>query len=263
VSFVIWFVYALGHPRPDEPRFLYRFRRHPSAIPEYLAYLARGLFHPHLLRTGSTPQERVEPLPGDDLLADPGWQETRATTVDIPAGELWPWIVQMGGSRGGWYWWTPGEAFPEYAAYVTNTYEVLEQFQTLSVGDRLSDGGPYATAERGNWIVRAIEPNRYLVLHGARQMTAGPDFEAGKQTPKGMWFESSWAFVLKPIGPEQTRLLVRVRIKGGPAWLFRAMMLTLGKGDTSAHASMLERIKARSEAAYYSRARRETPITLG
>jgi hypothetical protein len=248
--FVVWFVYRLGHPKPGEPRFIYKLRRHPSAIPEYLAYLARGLFHPHLLRTGSTKQERVDPLPGDDLIPRPHFQETRARTVDVPADRLWPWIVQMGGGRGGWYWWSPGEEFPEYASYVYIADDILEQFQTLNVGDRLSDGGPYATEERGNWTVRAIEPNSHLVLYAARQVTAGADYDPEKHTPKGIWFETSWAFVLKPIGPRQTRLLVRVRGLGGPAWLLSVMRLTLLKGDTAAHGSMLERIKARAEARY-------------
>lgn len=118
------------------------------------------------------------------------------------------------------------------------------------MGDRLSDGGPYATEERGNWTVRSIEPNRHLVLHAARQVTAGEDFAPEKQSGKGLWFVSSWAFVLRPIGPGQTRLLVRVRAIGGPAWQFAIIRHILGKGDTAAHSSMLERIKARAEAAY-------------
>jgi hypothetical protein len=249
-SFVVWFLYRLGHPKPDEPRFIYKLRRHPSAIPEYLAYLARGLFHPHLLRTGSTRQERLASLPGDELIPRPHFQETRAKTVDVPPDQLWPWIVQMGGGRGGWYWWSPGEEFPEYASYVYIADDVLEQFQTLNVGDRLSDGGPYATEDRGNWTVRAIEPNRHLVLYAARQVTAGPDYDPGKERAQGLWFVCSWAFVLKPTGPAQTRLLVRVRGHGGPAWLLTVMRLTLLKGDTAAHGSMLERIKARAEARY-------------
>jgi hypothetical protein len=88
----------------------------------------------------------------------------------------------------------------------------------LSIVDKLSDGGPYATEERGNWTVRSMEPNRHLVLYAARQVTAGEDFDPERHTPKGIWFVTSWAFVLRPIGPEQTRLLVRVRGIGGPAW---------------------------------------------
>jgi hypothetical protein len=250
VSFGVWFLYRLGHPRPGEPRFIYKFRRHPSAIPEYLAYLARGLFHPHLLRTGSTKQERADSFPGDDLVPLPQWQETRARTIDVPAHHVWPWIVQMGAGRGGWYWWSPCEEFPEYAPYVYVADEILEQFQTLSVGDRLSDGGPYATEERGNWTVRAIKPNSHLVLYAARQVSGGADYDPDQDTPQGIWFVCSWAFVLRPIGPEQTRLLVRVRATGGPASFFLLLRFILGKGDTAAHSSMLERIKTRAEAAY-------------
>ncbi len=258
-SFAVWFLYRLGHPQPNEPRFIYRFRRHPSAIPEYLAYLARGLFHPHLLRAGSSRQERANRLPGDDLIPRPQWQETRAKTIDVPADQLWPWIVQMGGGRAGWYWWTPGEAFPEYAPYVSRTDEILEQFQTLNIGDKLSDGGPYVTDERGNWTVRAIEPNSHLVLYAARQVTGGTDYDPERDTPQGMWFVSSWAFVLKPIGPKQTRLLVRVRAIGGPVWMFFILRFILGKGDTAAHSSMLERIKAQAEV-YYTRQVSAMPV---
>ncbi len=38
------FLYVMGHPSPREPVFIRRFRLHPSAIPEYIALLARGLF---------------------------------------------------------------------------------------------------------------------------------------------------------------------------------------------------------------------------
>ncbi len=249
-SFLFWFLYAMGHPRPGEPRFIYRFRRHPSAIPEYIALLAYGLFQPRLLRTGATRTESIERLPGDDLVPHPLWEETRAITVDIPPEHLWPWIVQMGGGRGGWYWWTPGEAFPEYASYVTQTYRILPQFQSLNIGDRLSDGGPYATQERGNWVIRAIEPCSHLVLYAARQVSGGADYDPAVHRPGGVWFVSSWAFVLRPTGRRRTRWLVRVRATGGPAWFFPLIRLVLGKGDTVAHRSMFERVKARAEANY-------------
>ncbi len=249
-SFIVWFLYRMGHPRPGEPGFIYQLRRHPSAIPEYLALLGYGLFHPRFLRTGATRAESTQSFPGDDLVPRPRWQETRATTIDVPPDHLWPWIVQMGGGRGGWYWWTPGEAFPEYAQYISHTYDILPQFQTLAVGDKLSDGGPYATDDRGNWVVKSIEPNCHLVLHAARQVSGGSDYDPALQKPKGIWFVSGWAFVLRPISRAQTRLLVRVRATGGPPWVFFFIRTVLGKGDTVAHRSMFERIKSRAEVCY-------------
>ncbi len=255
ILFLVWFMYRMGHPAPGEPRFIYNFRRNPSAIPEYLALLARGLFHPHLLRSGSSKQERLDVLPGDDLIPRPQFEETRAATIDVPLNYLWPWIVQLGGGRGGWYWWTPGEAFPEYTQYVTNTTEILEQFQLLEVGDRLSDGGPYVTEDRGNWIVKAVEPNQHLVLYAARQVSGGADFDPARYTPKGIWFVSSWAFVLRSLGSGQTRLLVRLRVTAGPPIAFLMLRPILGIGDRVAHQSMFERIKARAEAYYKQRGR--------
>ncbi len=246
---VLVFVYLMGHPSPKEPRFIYNLRRHPSAIPEYVALLGYGLFRPRLFCTGATRQEKGCPLPGDELVARPQLKETRATTINVPASQLWPWIVQMGGGRGGYYWWTPGEAFPEYAQYIVNTYDVLPQFQQLNVGDRLSDGGPYSTEERGTWEVRAIEPGRHLVLYAARQVSGGADFDRSQLKPKGIWFICSWVFVLEPLEAEKTRLMVRVRGVGGPPMLMAALRLVF-KGDTVAHSSLFERVKARAEARY-------------
>ncbi len=59
---LIWFLYLMGHPGPREPRFIYNLRRHPSAVPEYIAYLGYGLFQPRLLRTGATHLEKKREL---------------------------------------------------------------------------------------------------------------------------------------------------------------------------------------------------------
>ena len=116
------------------------------------------------------------------------------------------------------------------------------------MGDRLSDGGPYVTEDRGTWVVRGIEPGRSLVLYAARQVSEGDDFDRGQRKPKGIWFISSWVFVLEPLEAEKTRLLVRVRAVGGPAWIMVLMMpLIIGMGDRVAHNSMFERLKTRTQ----------------
>ena len=55
------------------------------------------------------------------------------------------------------------------------------------------------------------------------------------------------AFVLEPVGEGKTRMMVRVRPIGGPAWL---MSLILLKGHTVAHSTMLAGIKERTERRY-------------
>ena len=58
------------------------------------------LAQPWMDRWGSTEDERARPLPGDDFVLD-AEQHTHAVTIDAPAQNLWPWLVQMGQGRGG------------------------------------------------------------------------------------------------------------------------------------------------------------------
>jgi hypothetical protein len=74
------------------------------------------------------------------------------------------------------------------------------------------------------------------------------DFESKlRDKYKGLWFVCGWAFVLEPVGEDRTRLLVRIRTYGGPAWAFPLLILVGGKGDTVAEVMMLRAIKERAE----------------
>ena len=58
---------------------------------------------PRLRRWGATPDEASRALPGDDLIPDPLYATTRAITVQAPAEAVFPWLVQLGQNRGGFY----------------------------------------------------------------------------------------------------------------------------------------------------------------
>ena len=55
------------------------------------------------VRTGVSDEEAYGPLPGDELIAHPMVEWTRGVTVRAAADRVWPWLVQMGYGRGGWY----------------------------------------------------------------------------------------------------------------------------------------------------------------
>lgn len=58
----------------------------------------------HLGRTwGSTLEERNQHLPGDELIEHPRLTTDHAITIAAPVADVWPWLVQMGWNRGGWY----------------------------------------------------------------------------------------------------------------------------------------------------------------
>ena len=53
-------------------------------------------------RWGATDDEVHRTMPGDGLIPDAA-STTRAITIAAPAEQVWPWLVQLGYGRGGWY----------------------------------------------------------------------------------------------------------------------------------------------------------------
>ena len=127
--------------------------------------------------------EAVRSLPGDELVADPKLRWNVATTIDARPAEIWPWLVQMGCRRAGWY---------SYDGLDNGGFRsadrIIAELQEVRVGDVF----PMRPRDSDTYVVRRIEPERALVIGDA----------AG-----GM----SWAFVLEPVDEHTTRLITRVR----------------------------------------------------
>src|SRR3712207_6784619 len=58
---------------------------------------------PWHLRWGTTDEEVTRVLPGDDFVPTPTFTSTRAITIHAPPTAVWPWLVQIGNHRAGWY----------------------------------------------------------------------------------------------------------------------------------------------------------------
>src|SRR4051812_44783260 len=52
---------------------------------------------------GATPEEIAATMPGDELFPRAQYRSTRAITIAAAPEEVWPWLVQVGYRRGGWY----------------------------------------------------------------------------------------------------------------------------------------------------------------
>jgi hypothetical protein len=150
------------------------------------------LARPRQLRWGATGQESGEPLPGDDLIADPDLTATRAITVRAPAGRVWPWIVQLGQGRGGFYSYDFLENL--VGCDIHSTDRVVPEWQDVGVGDEVR------LAPQVGLTVAYVEQGRSLVLRGGVPM--------GDSAPP---YDFTWAFVLKGEPDGSTRLLVRER----------------------------------------------------
>ena len=146
-------------------------------------------------RWGTTAQERSLSLPGDHLVPDPQWSYNHAMSIDAPRSAVWPWLVQLGQGRGGFYSYEGLENLAGCRIY--NVYEIRPDLQGLKVGDTVVTHGGTGYGPP----VTLIEPERALVLGGP---------------PNAKGSRSTWAFHLLD-GPEgSTRLLERGRGRPGP-----------------------------------------------
>jgi hypothetical protein len=76
----------------------------PLALAGTIApWLFLALVRPWHLRWGATDEEVSNPLPGDEMTPEPSAQSTHAITIEAPPEVVWPWLMQLGQRRGGWY----------------------------------------------------------------------------------------------------------------------------------------------------------------
>jgi hypothetical protein len=144
-------------------------------------------------RSGVSDAEVGAALPGDDVVPDARVVIDRATTLNAPPERVWPWIVQLGKRRAGWY-------FPAWIEAVIprdrrGLRYIEPRWQRLAVGDVIPDwGGPGATFE-----IVTLDAPRALVHRSTR---GRPDRDP---------IRLSWALVLTPVATG-TRLHLRLRI---------------------------------------------------
>ncbi len=170
-------------------------------------------------RRGATDDEIRRALPGDDLIPNAKIETNHAITINAPAQAIWPWLVQVGYHRAGWYTDStideflvehffkriaPADKKPEYRK---SADRILPEYQNLQVGDTVPDGPPGTVY----YIVREMEVNRHLLLYSNTydRVTIPAIFRGKRETPL---IEDSWAFVLDERHSGSTRFIVRTRI---------------------------------------------------
>jgi hypothetical protein len=142
-------------------------------------------------RWRATGEELSRSLPGDDEVGDPQVASTRAVSISAPARVVWPWLVQMGWHRAGWYSY---DVFDNDK--IPSADRIITELQSLQLGDFVPEG-----ADVG-WTVAAVEPDHLLLLttHGPMN---GVDWLQRR--------DSSWLFQVDGVDAGHSRLIERSR----------------------------------------------------
>ena len=162
-----------------------------------LVYLTR--LRPWQLRWGATDDEIKRAMPGDDVVGEPSFNATRAVTIHAPAEHIYPWIVQMGVTRAGWYSYDLLDNLGRHSAE-----SILPEHQNIHVGDLI----PLSPDGKQGMRVKDFRKNQSMVWWDQ----------------KG---DSSWAWGIYPEGETASRLVTRVRVKYhlfSPAILFNLLI---------------------------------------
>jgi hypothetical protein len=192
------------------------------------------LIRPWHLHRGSTKDEVQRSLPGDELVPNPKFVWNQAVTIHAPAAEVWPWLVQIGNQRAGWYSWDGLHRLLGVAGSVDDprgsANRIIPELQDLEVGDVIRMM-PEDMGMPGYTVV-AIEPDQALVTH--------IDDENG----------ASWVWVLDPVDAGTTRLIARFRQNWAPD-LMNGLMFWIADelGSLVMQPKTLSGIKQRAEAA--------------
>lgn len=164
-----------------------------------LAVIAVALLTPWMDRWGATDEEIAATYPGDELLLEPASFVNRAITIHAAPEDIYPWIVQLDATRGGWYSYTWIEGLMRCSQ--VNADRIHPEWQDLQVGDevKMCPGEPAPPP----YIVAQIHPNQAIVL--------------GHQEA-GEWVDI-YQFVIVPQADGSSRLLLRTRTNAvGGLW---------------------------------------------
>jgi hypothetical protein len=148
----------------------------------------------------ATQGEQAQNLAGDGLIPRPIASVNHALTIGRPPQDVWPWLVQMGSGRAGWYSYDLVDNGGHRSAD-----RVLPEYQKIAVGSVF----PALPGVTDCFTVVQYKPEHNLVLSW--------------RSPNGKYL-TTWSFTLEPLPPRSTRLIVRAHVAsdyhpfGLPQW---------------------------------------------
>jgi hypothetical protein len=160
---------------------------------------------------GATPKEVRSTWPGDELSPDSVEISTRAINIHAPIETVWAWLIQIGQDRAGFYSYTWLENL--FRCAMPQVERIEPEWQERVIGDTvwLARRDRYRGEARQK-VVQVVAP---------RLLTLASPSDWGRILRRETSHEGTWAFILVPIDPSTTRLIVRSRGPEAPTFFGR------------------------------------------
>lgn len=198
-----------------------KLKRFFAAIGIALLTLTIGysLLRPFHLRWGATDADIARSMPGD--LGGSRW--TRAILIKAAPMQIWPWLVQFGQGRGGWYSYDWLETLLGFDIHTA--VQILPEYQDTQIGTPICMSGSFCPSK-----VFMMEPYQWF------------GWQATDEAGKPVW---TFVFGLFPEGENRTRLVVRESFNS--TFIPPAAVLALEIPDVVMELKMLDTLKTRAE----------------
>jgi hypothetical protein len=171
---------APRRPRPSAGELLHEIHGVITDIPRFAT---APLYRRRHLRWGATDDEVRASMPGDEVITHPKYLATRAITINAPPPEVWPWLVQVGTLRAGFY----ANDLLDNLGH-PSSWTILPEFQRLEISQ---------------WVPMSPTPSDTTAFKVA-------GFEVDRWL---LWRQplSTWSLLLTPTPVSSTRLVTRLR----------------------------------------------------
>ncbi len=154
-------------------------------------------------RWGLTKGEALKKLPGDSIVKEPKSVFSHGIEINAPASFVWPWVVQMGKDRGGFYSYEALENLIGLQIYNADT--ILEQHQHPKIGDLIPFG------PKNGYPIAIYQEGSALVIENCDDLDAKTTYDPLKGRPEN-FLHISWLWYVEPLDNERSRFVSRNRV---------------------------------------------------
>lgn len=188
-----------------------------------LGFVYVFLIRPAQLHWGATPEELARPMPEDNIVPHPVFDATRAITIHATPETIWPWLVQMGFKRAGFYGYDLIENIGS-GSNIRSATTILPAYQHPQIGD------PIPISVAATLVFGSINPNSWIVWRSRNRPSDGV-----------------FIWELVPVDATTTRLISRIRWSYATGAWFKALGVFTEFADHVAVRRILEGVRDRAE----------------